>query len=71
MRDWTNDEAIRRWGEFPREALDAMEEAVRLGCHLGEMAEPALDPAIAAAEGQGAEAYVHLPNFLVVAMYRA
>jgi SAM-dependent methyltransferase len=25
MRSWTNDEAIQRWAEFPREILDAME----------------------------------------------
>jgi len=24
VRGWTNDEAIRRWAQFPREVLDAM-----------------------------------------------
>jgi SAM-dependent methyltransferase len=38
---------------------------------LREIAEPALDPVIAAAADHGAEAYVHLPNFLVVAARRA
>ena len=34
-------------------------------------AEPALDPATAAAAGLGAEAYAHLPNFLVIAARRS
>jgi hypothetical protein len=33
--------------------------------HLREDAEPGLDPAVAA-ESRGVEAYVHLPNFLIV-----
>lgn len=32
-----------------------------------QLAKPALDPATAAAAGNGAEAYAHLPNFLVAA----
>jgi hypothetical protein len=35
-----------------------------------EVAEPALDPAVAAAAGPGAEAYAHLPNYLIVAARR-
>jgi protein-L-isoaspartate O-methyltransferase len=42
----------------------------RLGCHLRETAEPALDPVAAAAADPAAGAYVHLPNFLVVAARR-
>jgi NAD(P)-dependent dehydrogenase (short-subunit alcohol dehydrogenase family) len=38
-----------------------------IGRVLRELAEPALDPATAAAAGNGAGAYAHLPNFLVVA----
>jgi hypothetical protein len=40
-----------------------------LGCHLREVAEPGLDPAVAAeAEPTtpGIDGYVHLPNFLIV-----
>lgn len=43
---------------------------VGLGCRLVEVAEPRLDPAVAAAGPEGIEAYVHLPNFLVVAVTR-
>lgn len=56
---------------FHRPLSAYLNELARLGCHLREIAEPALDPATAAAEDRGAEAYVHLPNFLVVAARRA
>lgn len=56
---------------FHRPLSAYLNELARLGCHLREMAEPALDPAIAAAAGRNAEAYVHLPNFLVAAARRA
>jgi hypothetical protein len=56
---------------FHRPLSAYLNELVRLGCHLREIAEPALDPAIAAAADHGAEAYVRLPNFLVVAAGRA
>jgi 2-polyprenyl-3-methyl-5-hydroxy-6-metoxy-1,4-benzoquinol methylase len=52
---------------FHRPLSAYLNELTRLGCQLREMAEPALDPAAAAAAGRGTEAYVHLPNFLVVA----
>jgi SAM-dependent methyltransferase len=55
---------------FHRPLSAYLNELVRVGCHLREIAEPALEPAIAAAE-PGAEGYVHLPNFLVVAARRA
>jgi SAM-dependent methyltransferase len=52
---------------FHRTLSAYLNELGRLGCQLRELAEPALDPATAAAAGNGAEAYAHLPNFLVVA----
>jgi 2-polyprenyl-3-methyl-5-hydroxy-6-metoxy-1,4-benzoquinol methylase len=55
---------------FHRPLSAYLNELVRLGCHLLEVDEPALDPATAAAGGS-AEAYVHLPNFLIVAARRA
>jgi 2-polyprenyl-3-methyl-5-hydroxy-6-metoxy-1,4-benzoquinol methylase len=61
-----------RYGaSFHRPLSAYLNELTRLGCHLREVAEPALDPATAAAAGGSAEAYVHLPNFLVVAARRA
>jgi 2-polyprenyl-3-methyl-5-hydroxy-6-metoxy-1,4-benzoquinol methylase len=64
-----------RASSFHRPLSAYLNELTRLGCHLREIAEPALDPAIAAAEAaeggdRGIEAYVHLPNFLVVAARR-
>jgi SAM-dependent methyltransferase len=56
--------------DFHRPLSAYLNEVARLGCHLREIAEPALDPAIAAAAGHGAGAYVHLPDFLVVAATR-
>ena len=41
-----------------------------LGCRLREVAEPRLDAAAAAEGPEGVMAYVHLPNFLVVAAER-
>jgi 2-polyprenyl-3-methyl-5-hydroxy-6-metoxy-1,4-benzoquinol methylase len=54
---------------FHRPLSAYLNELTRLGCRLHEMDEPALDPATAA--GGGAEAYVYLPGFLVVAARRA
>jgi len=56
---------------FHRSLSAYLNELVRLGCQLREIAEPALDPATAAAAGPSAEAYAHLPNFLVVAARRS
>jgi hypothetical protein len=56
---------------FHRSLSAYLNELVRLGCQLREIAEPALDPATAAAAGPSAEAYSHLPNFLVVAARRS
>jgi 2-polyprenyl-3-methyl-5-hydroxy-6-metoxy-1,4-benzoquinol methylase len=55
---------------FHRPLSAYLNELARVGCNLCEIAEPALDPAAAAA-APGAEAYVHLPNFLVAAARRA
>lgn len=62
--------AERYASNFHRPLSAYINELISLGCHLLEIAEPALDPEIAAAAGPGAEAYVHLPNFLVVAARR-
>jgi SAM-dependent methyltransferase len=56
---------------FHRPLSAYLNELARLGCQLRELAEPALDPAVAATAGGGADAYVHLPNFLIVAARRA
>ena len=53
---------------FHRPLSAYLNELARLGCQLSEMAEPALDPAVAA--DRGAQAYVHVPNFVVVAARR-
>jgi len=56
---------------FHRPLSAYLNELARLGCRLREVAEPALDPVTAATADPGAEAYVHLPNFLVVAATKA
>jgi SAM-dependent methyltransferase len=50
--------------DFHRPLSAYVNELARLGCRLTEMAEPALAPEHAV---PGAEAYVYLPNFLVIA----
>jgi hypothetical protein len=40
---------------------------VVLGCRIAELAEPTLDPALVPEGEPGVEAYVHVPNFLVIA----
>jgi hypothetical protein len=47
-----------------------LNELAGLGYRLREVAEPGLDPAVAATGPDRIEAYVHLPNFLVVAAER-
>jgi hypothetical protein len=42
----------------------------RSGCRVREIAEPGLDPAVAMTGSEGIDAYVHLPNFLIVAAER-
>jgi 2-polyprenyl-3-methyl-5-hydroxy-6-metoxy-1,4-benzoquinol methylase len=55
---------------FHRTLSTYFNELACLGCRLREVAEPGLDPAVAATGPDGIEAYVHLPNFLVVAAER-
>jgi hypothetical protein len=69
---WREHEIAERYGfNFHRPFSAYFNQLARLGCHLREVAEPALDPEIAAAAGPGAEVCVHLPNFLVVAAERS
>jgi hypothetical protein len=56
--------------DFHRPLSAYLNEVSRLGCRIRSIAEPALDPAVAAAGPEGIEAYVHLPNFVVVAAER-
>jgi SAM-dependent methyltransferase len=56
--------------DFHRPLSAYLNELGGLGCRLLEIAEPRLDPATAAAGPNGIDAYVHLPNFLVVAAQR-
>lgn len=57
--------------DFHRPLSAYLNELARLGCQLSEIAEPALDQATAESGAPGAQAYVHLPNFLVVAARQA
>jgi 2-polyprenyl-3-methyl-5-hydroxy-6-metoxy-1,4-benzoquinol methylase len=55
--------------DFHRPLSAYLNELAALGCRLRELAEPGLDPAVAALESPahpGIEAYEHLPNFLIV-----
>jgi SAM-dependent methyltransferase len=56
--------------DFHRPLSTYLNELISLGCRLREVAEPALDPAVAARGPDGIVAYVHLPNFLLVAADR-
>jgi 2-polyprenyl-3-methyl-5-hydroxy-6-metoxy-1,4-benzoquinol methylase len=56
--------------DFHRPLAAYLNEVIGLGCRLREIAEPRLDPAAAEAGPEGIEAYVRLPNFLVVAAER-
>jgi hypothetical protein len=47
-----------------------LNELIRLGCHLREVAEPGLNPEITAAGQDGADAYRHFPNFIIVSAER-
>ena len=62
--------------DFHRPLSAYLNETIRLGLRIAEVAEPGLDPAVAASDpawsaGEAGEAgehpYVHLPNFLIVA----
>lgn len=55
--------------DFHRPLSAYLNELAALGCRLRAVAEPGLDPTIAADVGPttpGIDAYVHLPNFLIV-----
>jgi hypothetical protein len=59
--------------DFHRPLSHYLNELAALGCRLVEIAEPGLDPAVAAeaaADTAGIEAFVDLPNFLIVAAER-
>jgi 2-polyprenyl-3-methyl-5-hydroxy-6-metoxy-1,4-benzoquinol methylase len=56
--------------DFHRPLSAYLNELVRLGGRLREVAEPGLDPEIAAAGPAGVAAYRHFPNFIVVAADR-
>jgi 2-polyprenyl-3-methyl-5-hydroxy-6-metoxy-1,4-benzoquinol methylase len=58
---------LRHAPNFHRPLSAYLNELAALGCRLTELAEPGLDPAVAAAGAEGIEGYVHLPNFLIVA----
>jgi 2-polyprenyl-3-methyl-5-hydroxy-6-metoxy-1,4-benzoquinol methylase len=63
---------MRLASDFHRTISTYLNEVAALGCRIREIVEPGLDPAVAAAAGvDGIEAYVHLPNFLIVAAERA
>jgi 2-polyprenyl-3-methyl-5-hydroxy-6-metoxy-1,4-benzoquinol methylase len=53
--------------DFHRPLSAYLNEAIRLGCRIAEVAEPGLSPQIAAEEAGGDHPYLHLPNFLIVA----
>jgi len=57
--------------DFHRPLSTYLNELIGLGCRLSEIVEPGLDPEAAAAGPEGIDAYVHLPNFLVVAAQRS
>jgi 2-polyprenyl-3-methyl-5-hydroxy-6-metoxy-1,4-benzoquinol methylase len=53
--------------DFHRPLSAYLNEVISLGCRIAEVAEPGLDPQVAAADMDGEHPYVHLPNFLIVA----
>ncbi|MFC7243159.1 class I SAM-dependent methyltransferase [Catellatospora aurea] len=56
--------------DFHRTIATYLNQLVSLGCQIAEIAEPGLAPETAADGPDGIDAYVHLPNFLVVAARR-
>lgn len=56
--------------DFHRPVSSYLNAVVAEGLRLREVAEPGLDPAVAATGPEGVESYVHLPNFLAVAATR-
>lgn len=62
--------AGRHGPNFHRPFSTYLNEAIRLGCRVREVAEPTLDPDVAWSGPAGAEAAVHVPAYLVVAVER-
>ncbi|MGI5151488.1 class I SAM-dependent methyltransferase [Plantactinospora sp. CA-294935] len=56
--------------DFHRTLSTYLNQLTSLGCQLTELAEPGLDPDAAVDGPDGIDAYVHLPNFLIVAAQR-
>ena len=52
--------------DFHRPLSDYINHVLASGCKLVELSEPGLDPAAAASAPEDVEAYVHLPNFVIV-----
>jgi 2-polyprenyl-3-methyl-5-hydroxy-6-metoxy-1,4-benzoquinol methylase len=57
--------------DFHRTVSTYLNELIGLGCRIAEIAEPGLTQELAAHGPDGIDAYVHLPNFLLVAARRA
>jgi 2-polyprenyl-3-methyl-5-hydroxy-6-metoxy-1,4-benzoquinol methylase len=56
--------------DFHRPLSAYLNEVISLSCRIAEVAEPGLDPQVAATDMDGEHPYVHLPNFLIVAADR-
>jgi SAM-dependent methyltransferase len=56
--------------DFHRPLSAYLNEVARLGCSITEVVEPGLDPRHVLAGPEGIEAYVQLPNFMIVAATR-
>jgi hypothetical protein len=55
--------------DFHRPLSAYLNELIQLGCRLREVAEPGLNPEIAA-ELDGEDAYRHFPNFIIISAHR-
>ena len=53
--------------DFHRAAAWYVNEVARLGCQITEMVEPGLDPTVAESDPDTLGAYVHFPDYLVIA----
>jgi hypothetical protein len=56
--------------DFHRTISTYLNQLIGLGCRVTEIAEPGLPPELAADGPDHIDAYVHLPNFLIVAARR-
>jgi 2-polyprenyl-3-methyl-5-hydroxy-6-metoxy-1,4-benzoquinol methylase len=61
---------LRYATDFHRPLSAYLNEVIKLGCRIAEVAEPGLDPQVAAWDTDTDHPYVHLPNFLIVAADR-